>query len=204
MRVRRIDIARDFEGIDRPEYVVSGLGPIPRPWARRNLVHYDPSRKGAQTLMVGSGAGVVRLYDKAAETDGQAAGVLRWEVEARRDWCQKYGGITKFDDVTAETVERFGLDRWEWSAMGTEVAAVEAVVEKVMRSGLSFAEQRSLIGYMTMRAAGADVRAARATHAKYRKQARELGVTMELPSDDESFGFSARLDLEQGTVVYGG
>lgn len=204
MRVRRIDIARDFEGVDRASFVVSGLGPVPRPWARRNLVHYDPSRKGAQTLMVGSGAGVVRLYDKDAETEGQTSGVLRWEVEARRDWCQKYGNVSKLDDVTAEKVEAFGRDRWEWSAMGTEVTAMETMVEKVMRSGLSFAEQRSLIGYMTMRAAGADVRAAFSTHSKYRRQAKELGITLQVPTDDDSFGFSARLDLEQGTVVYGG
>jgi hypothetical protein len=199
-KVRRIDIARDFENVDRPAYVVSGLGPIPRPWARRNLVHYDPARKGAQTLMVGSGAGVVRLYDKAAETDGKAAGVLRWEAENRRDWCNKYGGISTVDDINDENVERLGRDRWEWSAMGTEVAAMEAVVEKVMRSGLSFAEQRALLGYMAMRTAGADVRAAKATHAKYRRQARELGVTMEVASD-EAASFSARLDLDAGTVV---
>jgi hypothetical protein len=204
MKVRRLDVARDFVNVDRPSYIVSGLGPVHRPWARRNLVHYDPGRKGAQTLMVGSGAGVVRLYDKEAETEGKAAGVLRWEVEARRDWCQKYGEIANLRDVNEETVSKLGQDRWQWSAMGTEVSAMEAVVEKVMRSGLSFAEQRALIGYMTMIAAGADVRAAKATHAKYRTQARKLGVTMEVPNpdDDDSAGFSARLDLDSGTVVY--
>lgn len=202
MKVRRLDVARDFEGITRPEFIVRGLGPVHRPWARRNLVHFDPARQGAQTLMVGSGAGVVRLYDKNAETGGEAPGVLRWEVEARRDWCQNYGSIETLDDVDASTVEQLGRDRWEWSAMGTEVTALESVVEKVMRSGLSFAEQRGVIGYLTMVAAGADVRAASATHAKYRKVAKRIGVTVDPGSlsDDES-GFRARLDLDAGREV---
>lgn len=88
--------------------------------------------------------------------------------------------------------------------MGTEVQAMEAVVEKVMRSGLSFAEQRGLIGYLTMIAAGADVRASNDTHSKYRKAARQIGVTVDpgsLSGDDP--GFHARLDLESGTEVCG-
>lgn len=204
MRVRRLDVARDFVDVARPDFLVRGLGPVHRPWARRNLVHYDPARSGAQTLMVGSGAGVVRLYDKDMETGGKAPGVLRWEAECRRDWCEKYGGVTTLDEVSDESVARLGLNRWEWSQMGTEVEAMEAVVEKVMRSDLSFAEQRGLIGYLTMIATGADVRAATHTHSKYRRVARELGVTVDPGSlGGESPGFRARLDLESGTAVCG-
>ena len=86
--------------------------------------------------------------------------------------------------------------------MGTEVDAMEAVVEKVMRSGLSFAEQRGLIGYLTMIAAGADVRASNDTHSKYRRVARSLGITVDPGSlSGENPGFSARLDLEEGKEV---
>jgi hypothetical protein len=199
MRVKRLDVARDFTGISRPDFIVRGLGPVHRPWARRNLVHYDPARQGAQTLMVGSGAGVVRLYDKNAETGGNAPGVLRWEVEARGDWCRSYGGIKYLGDVDPETVAELGRNRWEWSAMGTEVTALESVVEKVMRSGLSFAEQRGVIGYLTMVAAGADVRAAKGTHAKYRRAAREIGIAVDPGSlSTDTGGFRARLDLETG------
>lgn len=202
LKVRRLDVARDFSEVERPEYLIRGLGPVHRPWARRNLVHYDPSKSGAQTLMVGSGAGVVRLYDKNQETRGETPGVVRWEAECRRDWVQKYGGMTDLEDVNDENVERLGRDRWEWSAMETEVAAMEAIVEKVMRSDLSFAEQRGLIGYLTMIAAGADVRASNDTHSKYRRAAKQLGISIDpgsLSGDDP--GFSAHLDLELGTAV---
>jgi hypothetical protein len=53
-----------------------------------------------------------------------------------------------------------------------------------------------------MVAAGGDVRAAKATHAKYRRTAKELGIAVDpgsLSGDDP--GFSARLDLELGTAV---
>lgn len=203
MKVRRLDVARDFTDVDRPEFLVRGLGPVHRPWARRNLVHFDPSKNGAQTLMVGSGAGVVRLYDKDQETGGRAPGVLRWEVEARRDWCQKYGGISTLDDVTGDAVAELGRDRWEWSAMGTEVQAMEAVVERVMRSDLSFTEQRNLIGYLSMLAAGADVRASKATHAKYRRAARHIGVALDPETLGGGVGFGARLDLDSGRMVCG-
>jgi hypothetical protein len=202
LKVRRLDVARDFSDVARPSYLIRGLGPVHRPWARRNLVHYDPGRSGAQTLMVGSGAGVVRLYDKDQETGGAAPGVVRWEAECRRSWVQNYGNIETLNDVTGESVDALGTDRWEWSAMDTEVSAMEAVVEKVMRSDLSFAEQRGLIGYLTMIAAGGDVRAATSTHSKYRRTAKHLGITVDpgsLSGDDP--GFSARLDLELGTAV---
>ena len=107
MRVSRLDVARDFQ-TEHSEFYVRGLAPVHRPWARRNLVHYDPNRKGAQTLMVGSGAGVVRLYDKAAETAGKERqappGTLRWEAECKADWVRKYGDVSVVADVNEERV----------------------------------------------------------------------------------------------------
>lgn len=199
--LKRLDVARDFHDVDRPGFVISGLGPVQRPWARRNFVHYDPQRQGAQTLCVGSGAGSVRLYDKNAETEGATPGVVRWECEARSSWCENYGGMKLLADVDADTVQELGQNRWEWSAMGHEVTAMETIVEKVMRSGLSFAEQRGLIGYLSMVACGADVRAAKATHAKYRAMSRTLGVALDAEALRSGGGFSARLDLDSGKQV---
>lgn len=200
MNVKRLDVARDFEDVTRPAFIVKGLGPIARPWARRNLVHADPRLKGAQTLMVGSGAGVVRLYDKDAETGGAAPGVLRWEVEARSNWCSTYGGIDTVGDLSPENVTALANDRWEWSAMGHEVSALENVVEKVMRSGLSYTKQQRLIGYLTMLAANADVRMGKNQLTEYKRYARQLGITVG-DFGSESDGFSARLDWETGREV---
>lgn len=203
MKLRRLDVARDFTDVDRPDLLLPGLAPLPRPWARRNLVHFDPARGGAQTLMVGSGAGVVRLYDKDAETGGAAPGVLRWEAECRKDWCDKYGGMSTVNDLDQQNVSNLGQNRWDWSAMGREVESTEAIIEKVMRSGLSFTEQRNLIGYLTMTVYGADVVAGNSTHSKYRRAARELGLALSPGSmlDVDAPAFSMRLDLESGKAL---
>lgn len=202
MKVRRLDVARDFAGVSRPEALIRGLGPVHRPWARKNLVHFDPSKKHAQTLMVGSSSGVVRLYDKNAETGGKAAGVVRWELEARSDWCSKHGGIDTLSDAGAEQIDKLGRNRWEWSAMGNEVSGMVEIVEKVMRSGLSYAKQQRLLGILLVMAAGGEARMSKESAAGYRKTIRDLGIALEpgFAETDEPT-FSVRLDLETGTEV---
>jgi hypothetical protein len=198
MRVKRLDVARDFFDVERPEFVVRGLGPIRRPWARLNLVHFDPSRNGAQTLMVGSRSGVVRLYDKHEETEGAVPeGTLRWECEARDSWCERYGGVRTMSDVSDESVERLASDRWEWSAMGHEISADERIVEQVMRSGLSHREQRMFLGHLMMLRAGVDVPMSTATAAKWNRLTRSMGIVL----GDGDGTFSARLDWDSATEV---
>ena len=60
-RVKRLDVARDFQGVASPSGLIRGLVPVARKWARRNVVHSDPLRNGAQTLTIGSDAGAVRF-----------------------------------------------------------------------------------------------------------------------------------------------
>lgn len=200
MRVKRLDVAKDFQ-TEHSEFYVRGLAPVHRPWARRNLVHFDPGRKGAQTLMVGSGAGVVRLYDKAAETDGQAPpGTLRWEAECRSEWVTKYGDIVTVADLNAERVAELARNRWEWSAMGTDVGAMDRVVERAQRSGMSQRELLSFLGYVTLLANGSGQVAHRNTAIKYRKMSKQLGVSIgEL--EDGAAHFLGRLDWETGGEV---
>ncbi len=199
-KVKRLDVARDFQ-TDHAEFYVRGLAPVHRPWARRNLVHFDPGRKGAQTLMVGSGAGVVRLYDKEAETGGKAPpGTLRFEAECRSAWCDNYGGITTLDDVTDENVAELAKNRWEWSAMGTDVGAMERVVERAMRSGMSPRELCSFLGYVTLLANGSGQVVHRNTATKYRQLAREVGVSISELEPDAA-RFLGRLDWDQGMEV---
>jgi len=201
--VRRIDLARDFEGVSKPANIVRALAPLPRPWARRNLVHSDPSRQGAQTLMVGSGAGVVRLYDKNAETEGRAPeGVLRWEAECRRHWAAKYGGLLAVADITQVSCVALAEDRWAWSGMGTEVGAMSRVYELVRSSGLSVREQNGLLVFVWGQAAGDMAYLAKASLAKYRRLQRALRLVVEPGSLDMSGGVVSRLDWGTGREVF--
>lgn len=201
-RVKRLDVARDFD-VERPDFYLSGLGPIRRPWARRNLVHFDPSRNGAQTLMVGSGAGLVRLYDKHAETGGKAPeGSLRWEAECRSGWATNYGGIRTVGDLKDNTtVATLAGNRWEWSAMGVEVSARSRVLEKVKRSGLSPAKQMAFMGWLMYNAEGIDPKVSRNTAALYSQLARGLGVALGPEVVGDATGFVGRLDWASGREV---
>lgn len=203
MKVKRVDLTRDFE-VDRGEFYLRGLGSVPRPWARQNFTHHDPKRGNAQTLMVGSGAGYVRLYDKCAETDGRApAGTLRWELEGKSAWASNYGGVKTVADLRQGIrVGQLAENRWRWSGMGVEVAARSRMVEKVKRSGLSPAKQRGFIGWLTMMAEGEESPLGSQAAAEYRKLARTLGVTLGPDKLDESTGgFVGRLDFDSGREV---
>lgn len=189
--LKRIDVAKDFEGVDEAASLIRGLGAIHRPWSRLNQTHADPLRHGAQTLMVGSGAGVVRLYDKAAETKGEAPeGTVRWEVEARA-WARDKGRMKMLGDLDGDSVEFLGQERFGWSGMGAEVAGsmgrlVAAVVECDYLTG---AQQRSFLGYLVEQSAGVQTSvSSKATLAKYRRLQRQLGIAA--PSD-----FGAMLEV---------
>jgi hypothetical protein len=201
--VKRLDVARDFDGIDQAPTLIRALAPIHRPYSRRNLVHADPSRHGAQTLMVGSGAGVVRLYDKHAETSGVApVGSLRWEAECRSGWLSAYGGVKRLGDVNDERAGLLARDRWEWSQMGAEVAGdLSRLVGRVRASDLSVREQRAFLGWIVEQAAGAcwEPPSSR-TLAKWRTVQRDLGIVA--PTDLETTGaVLRRLDWESGREV---
>jgi hypothetical protein len=200
--VKRIDVARDFVGIEGSAIVVNGLGPIKRPWARRNLVHADPGRNGAQTLMVGSGAGVVRLYDKAAESRGKAPdGTLRWECEARARWLGRYASVRAWSELGPSGLQALVRDRWEWSAMGVGVSDdLSDVVERLEGSGLSPREQAGYLGWLVMRSAGRPwVPGSHHTEDKYRRVERESGISFARLV--ETAGVTRRLDFDRGELV---
>jgi len=153
--------------------------------------------------MVGSGAGVVRLYDKWAESDGAApAGTLRWEAECRTGWTQNYGSIAKVSDLRSpERASALAENRWEWSAMGVEVSARSRVIEKVQRSGLSPAKQRGFLGWLVMQSEGIASPMGFETSAEYSRLARQLGVSIGSDAAEETTGFVGRLDWETGREV---
>ena len=200
-RLKRLDVAKDFHSVLSPSALIRGLAPIQRPWSRKNLVHADPARNGAQTLMVGSNSGLARLYDKAAQSPGVAAeGTVRFEIEGRSDWVSKYGKMATVADLSEARVRSFGRDRWEWSKMGVEVSSLNGVVEVVARSGLTKREQQNFVGWLVMQSTPYAYENSKATLAKFRKLQRELNIAVG-PDVLSSVGFASRLDWDSGEVV---
>jgi hypothetical protein len=221
-RVKRLDVARDFE-VENAGFYVQGLAPIKRPYARRNGVWNSPEKGNAQTLMVGSGAGMCRLYDKLAEIASRSAGrtsecrtappaagssvasaaenggLLRWEVEARSRWLERISGVKRLNHLNDRSVEVLANERWEWSRMGVEVSAKERVVEKVLRSDMTPAEMTGFIGFLTLLSCGVSVPRDAKTLRKYNRLMKEMNVVIQ----PDSFGdaFVGRLDFESGREV---
>lgn len=201
-RVRRVDGTRDFGGVERPSDFLQAQATLRRPWARLNLVHSDPGRSGAQTLMVGSrSGGVVRAYDKHAEKPCAPDGTVRFEVEARGPWAQNYGGIRAFGDLTGDNVLALVKDRWNWAQLGAEVSAMQTAMDSILRlDSLTNTQKRGLVGFLVMQASGAGEMCSDRQAKTYRKWQRELGIVLE-DFDVGASRHSQRLDWDTGLAV---
>lgn len=202
VNVKRLDVTRDFTGVDDPASLIGGLIGVHRAYGRQSMVYYDPNRKGAQTLRVGGKSDIALLYDKGTETEGAAAGTVRWEARCR-GWLSRYGEISKVSDIDQEHLDKLGLDRFDWSGMGTSVeSSVQSLVEQVVAMGLPPLTQQRLIGYLVQRACGVPMKMSNDSAAKYRRLAREGGVALALDGlESEGPGVSVRLDLDEGRAV---
>lgn len=203
-RVRRGDVARDFFGITGPNDIIRALGPLPRPYSRRRLVYSDPSGCGAETLSVGSNAGVVLLYDKCRESGGKAPeGTVRWEAQCRGGWLVKYGGIQALSDLDEESCLRLAEDRWAWSAMGTEVGSVAPAYEVLEAAGMSWRQFSGFWAWLCAQAAGRRPVLSKETLARYRRRQRELNVAVDGGEVKVQNGaLMRRLDWQSGREVY--
>lgn len=202
VNVKRLDVTRDFEGVTDASGLIGGLIGVHRAYGRQSMVYYDAQRKGAQTLRVGGKADLALLYDKAAETDGAAAGTVRFEARCR-DWAGRYGGIVKVEDLDSEHLEALGLDRFEWSGMGTSIeGSMVGLCDRVRAMNLSSTVERNLLGYLVQRACGVPQKLSNDAASKYRKLAREGGVALALDGLENTGGhLSVRLDVEEGRAV---
>jgi hypothetical protein len=198
----RLDVARDFEGVENPAPLLHALVAGSRKWARSKCAYFDPHGADAQTLSIGSGgAGMVRLYDKYVETGGAVPrGTVRFEAECRKPWLKNYGGITTLSDVGDERVEELARNRWEWSEMGRAVVgSYDEVVAAVEGLGLSGKEAVALLGWIVAQWAGGAIQpSSRTTVSKYRKLTRQAGVCLAVGEVT-----SRRLDFDLGTEVTG-
>lgn len=125
-KVTRIDVARDFHGVQSPAATIRGLAPLHRNYSKKCVLYSKSSSNYAETLEVGAkSSGYVRLYDKYVQTKRAVElGTLRWEVEAYKEWARQYGGLRTLEDLATIGVDDLARNRWEWSGMGNEVASV--------------------------------------------------------------------------------
>jgi hypothetical protein len=216
-RVKRLDLARDFRDVVAPEFYVRGLAPLRRSHNKRSGLWSDADCGTAQTLHVGSGAGMVRLYDQHAAyaSKGAAVGSLRWEVEARRGWLDRHG-VSCVGDVSVGRCEDIAWERWEWSRMGETVTGASNVVEAIERvvrqkgyfdsvgvwRPVSRTKADRALGLLVRESLGRSGPVSNDSHAEYERLKRYLGVT---PSaelfEGADVSVAGRLDFEHGVEI---
>jgi hypothetical protein len=106
-------------------------------------------------------------------------------------------------DLDDEHVDTLGWDRFDWSGMGTSVESnMQGLAEAVHAMGLPQMTEQRLIGYLVQRACGIPQKLSNDSAAKYRRLAREGGVSMALDGmESEGPGISVRLDAVEGRAV---
>jgi hypothetical protein len=208
VRVTRVDVARDYSGVLSPGVFVHGLRNVKRPYAKRVGVWSSAQQGNAQTLHVGSGAGMVRLYDQneAYAEKGAERGSMRFEVEARKGWLREKFGVTSVMDLTTAALEALLMDRWEWSKMGHEVAgtvtAAQALASRVGRGDMTWQQARSYLGALQLESAGVGHGLSARQAKRFRSVMRELGIAAVVAADEVPVvDYAARLDFALGTEV---
>lgn len=205
-KIVRVDPVRDFDGVHHVPELLNGLAAVPRPVVQKVRRFADAERNRAESLRVGPKAWASQLYDKCAETNGEASpGRLRYEgrfhaAQLESQWARKSGVCMRLlCDLTEEKVRALTMASFERVGFGREVVGKASVAEAVFGdNGLSPRVQASLWAYLT--APGMAGRMHRETSAKYRRLAEGLGVTM-AAAQEEAADVVVRLDFETGTEV---
>jgi hypothetical protein len=204
--VKRLDVARDFDGVTAIPALLDGLQSVRRPGRIKSQRFADAVANRAETLRVGPRSWSCTLYDKHAETKGLAApGRLRFEARCRSEllagarMVASVGrSVSRVGDITQERVDAICREQWAHVGFDREVNGAGAFAERINRADLPPRVKRDLVGYLAARALGVDLSMSDNTERKYRRLSADLGLVL-LDADD--LGFSARLDLDQGTQV---
>jgi hypothetical protein len=205
IRVKRLDVVRDFQRVADPGPLLRSLGSVPRD---ARLIWDLRGHKQAESLTIGVERWSICLYDKCAETKGSAApGHLRCEARFRdarlcQAWARDHGGCIKVvADVFEDKVESLARATFDLVGFGAEVSpAAEAVNRALAIPGFERGHQKAtLLGTMVADAAQLPLAADPKTLSGYRKAIRENGITI----GDPALAESMRLDWSTGEVVRG-
>jgi hypothetical protein len=210
-KVVRLDLVRDFDGVQSPGFILDGLAQVPVTGRSKRRRFADGERNRAQTLTVGPmKAWAATLYDKHEETLGKAhvapEGRVRFETRMRSDvltsvWAKQHGGhVRQVMDLEEVKLERLRRGMFERVGFDREVQAMGRLVEMVNDADLTARQRRELWAYLTGGPFGLDLGFARDAERRYRRLAADLGVVMVDPLT-EGPNVTVQLDYDQGREV---
>jgi hypothetical protein len=153
VKISRLDAAYDFTPTN-PEWAISKLV-TKHPKYQANPKYY-PSRTGQGTIEIqySGSRGKVHLYDKHDKDPTAPEGLLRFEVQAKRDMLATVG-LTSLDRVTDERVHELLSQRLEKSGWNSPIGISNSDLALILNSmNLSAQEKRKIHGHICMNEAG--------------------------------------------------
>ena len=215
--VQRLDVARNFTGVQSAHTTLTALSRRHVPYARVNEPRHR-SDGSMQSLLRGSKREyLVRGYDKQhellehARTDrdkrellhawaGASEGLLRFELQLRAPLLRRKG-LTHMTDLTPDVLDglaREYFERARWEAPYGGAGRVRRTLEE-LRPELSRADYRNLCSYLYWTERGMEVDLSRNVLDRVRPLARKYNL---LDSEDE--GDVRRLDFDSGQELPAG
>jgi hypothetical protein len=203
--VKRLDIARDFEGVECPApYLmrrdVEGRSVRNLNWSQ------SVSASGGRTIRGWNKSGSIQLYDKHRQSHAAAPnGTLRFEVQLRQ-WLTRYGvQVTAVADITPANVEAIAQLWWAKSEFGTALMTdrdVYACLREYFGENRNAAAlANSTYGYFARLNAGLETSDVPPnTRRRYNHALRSIHLPL-IASSHAQFGEAKWLDLVSGTEV---
>jgi hypothetical protein len=209
LTIKRLDIVRDFHGVDRMASILDGLASFPRGRAWTVRRYADAERGNAQTLRIGPRSSwSATLYDKLAEATGRHDGTqLRYELRARSAFlksktARKLGRPQlTLGALDLGVLQLLAADRFSAVGYGQPVDGGHRLAQILRDAAVSDRVRRTLVGYLACRSLGIDTGMSSNTERKYRKLAEELGIAASSLGPGDVIDATARLDLLQGVQV---
>ncbi|MGK2955198.1 MAG: hypothetical protein ACSLFI_05945 [Solirubrobacterales bacterium] len=198
VRVKRVDLVRDFHGVPAIPSLLSDLSRIAQPGTVLAMPYI---RSGyMQTLSVGAKTSwMATLYDKHKQSHGVAdPGHLRFEARFRSRltsaWALNHGGkVNVVPDLHPKKLDRLARSTWDEVQFGRPVA-YDSAVAILADSNLSGSQKISAMGWLAFQSSGHEVPISDATERKYRRQLAEVVVA--------SDGNYSALDWETGSLLH--
>lgn len=196
LQVTRADLVRDFSGVAHSIILMEGLRHVDRSKrmeARdfRNQVVHGTSN----SLSIGLRQRLT-LYDRHRKDPSRLpAGVVRFEVRARKAWLAK-AGLLRLDGFTLERVEHFLRDRWDLALFGTKVIREDSLLEAVSRQPWTQREKAFFFWLESCRLRGLDVAMDSRTKARHRWRQTQVGVVGPVATSEAIW-----LDFASGTEI---
>ena len=204
-KVRRLDIARDFEGVSQPNHYLKRLDTNARAFRTLQRTHFVSGKNEGWTIQLTNASGKhIRLYDKHRQTRGRAPeGTVRFEVELHKWLTNNGSSIKTVPDITPEAVCRTARYWWNESRFGAPLTTPDEIYRHICgslegkRNSASLAI--SVYGYYCRKQEGDETLDLSSSTRRYYEQTLRLAEASLLR--DGSSRSTRALNLETGREV---